>query len=69
MSDSWFNEKIAPDGAAEDGCRPDEAQALKDYYNKETTPKEAAQAITRPMKNSKTLAPICTVCGACSSTL
>lgn len=53
MSDAWFNEKIAPDGVADDGCHPDEAQALKDYYHKKTSAKEAAQAITRPIEESK----------------
>lgn len=53
MSDSWFNEKIAPDGATEDGCHPHEAQALKDYYHQKTNAKEAAQAITRPIEESK----------------
>jgi Protein of unknown function (DUF3632) len=53
MSDAWFNEKMAPDGAAEDGCHPDEAQALKDYCHKKTSAKEAAQVITQPIQNSK----------------
>ena len=53
MSDSWFNGNIAPDGVAEDGCHPNEAQALKDYYHKKTNAKEAAQAITRPIEESK----------------
>jgi hypothetical protein len=47
MSDAWFNEKIAPDGDTEDGCHPDEAQALKYYYHNWTTTTEASQAITR----------------------
>lgn len=49
MSDAWFNEKLAPDGDTEDGCHPSETQALKDYYHKKTSAKEAAQAITRPI--------------------
>ncbi|KAI9876630.1 MAG: hypothetical protein M1830_006052 [Pleopsidium flavum] len=53
VSDTWFNEKIAPDGAAEDGCHPNEAQALKDYYRKKTSAKEVAQAITRRIEDSK----------------
>lgn len=53
MSDAWFNEKIAPESLPEDGCHPDEAQALKDYYHKRTTAKEAAQAITRLIEDSK----------------
>lgn len=53
MSDAWFTEKLAPDGVAEDGCHPDEAQALKDYYHQKTNAKEAAQAITRPIEDSK----------------
>ncbi len=53
MSDAWFNEKIAPDGDTEDGCHPDEAQALKDFYHKKKRAKEAAYAITRPIENAK----------------
>lgn len=53
MSDAWFAEKTAPCGAAEDGCHPDEAQALKDYCHKKTSVKEAAQAITQPILNSQ----------------
>lgn len=53
MSDAWFNEKIVPDGVAEDGCHPDEAQALKDYCHKRTNANEAAQAITQPIEGSK----------------
>ena len=53
MSDAWFNEKIVPEGAPEDGCHPNEAQALKDYCHIKTSAKEAAQAITRPIENSK----------------
>lgn len=52
VSDAWFDEKTAPDGAADDGCHPHEAQALKDYCHKKTSAKEAAQAITRPTENS-----------------
>ena len=53
MSDAWFTEKLAPDGAIEDGCHPDEAQALKDYYHKKTSAEEAAQAITLPIVESE----------------
>lgn len=53
MSDAWFNEKLAPDGDPEDGCHPTEAQALKDYLHQKTSAKEAAQAITRPIVESK----------------
>ncbi|KAL9608845.1 MAG: hypothetical protein Q9167_006331 [Letrouitia subvulpina] len=52
MSDDWFNEQIAPDGRAEDGCHPDEAQALQSYLNNETVTQEAAHAITQPMLSS-----------------
>lgn len=48
MSDDWFTDKLAPDGDVEDGCHPDEAQALKDYLRHQATAVEAAQAITRP---------------------
>lgn len=49
MSDNWVSYKLAPDGDVEDGCHPDEAQALKDYLRQKTTTAEAAQAITRPV--------------------
>ncbi|CBX97069.1 hypothetical protein LEMA_P102000.1 [Plenodomus lingam JN3] len=39
-------------GDVEDGCHPDEAQALKDYLRNKTTTVEAAQAITRPLVTS-----------------
>ncbi|KAI9760037.1 MAG: hypothetical protein M1835_000255 [Candelina submexicana] len=53
MSDSWFREQIAPDGEVEDGCHPDEAQALQSYLNNKTTPQEAAHAIIQPTLSSK----------------
>ena len=52
MSDTWFKEQIAPDGVAEDGCHPDEAQALRSYLNDRVTTQEAAHAITQPILSS-----------------
>ncbi|KAL8941111.1 MAG: hypothetical protein Q9216_002443 [Gyalolechia sp. 2 TL-2023] len=52
MSDTWFKEQIAPDGVEEDGCHPDEAKALQDYYHQRTDASAAAKAITRPIDNS-----------------
>ncbi|KKY34674.1 hypothetical protein UCDDA912_g05336 [Diaporthe ampelina] len=49
MSDDWFSSKLAPDGAVEDGCHPQEAQAMKDYLHRITTAAEAARAITHPV--------------------
>lgn len=49
MSDDWFSSKLAPDGAVEDGCHPQEAQAMKDYLHRKTTAAKAAHAITRPV--------------------
>lgn len=49
MSDSWFSFKLAPDGAVEDGCHPEEAQAMKCYLRQETTATEAARATTHPI--------------------
>lgn len=49
MSDDWFSSKLSPDGNVEDGCHPEEAQALKDYLHHKTTATEAAQAITQPI--------------------
>lgn len=55
MSDAWFTSKIAPNGDTNDnkgGCDPEEAHALKAYLRQETTPIEAAQAITRPIRRT-----------------
>ena len=54
MTDDWYAEKIAPDGAPEDGCHhPDEVNTLKKYLNGEfTSVTEAAYAITRPAETS-----------------
>ncbi|KAK2012075.1 hypothetical protein LZ32DRAFT_605954 [Colletotrichum eremochloae] len=49
MSDDWFSSKLAPDGAVEDGCHPQEAQAMKDFLYQKTTAAEAARAITHPV--------------------
>ena len=49
MSDDWFSYQLAPDGDVEDGCHPEEAQAMKDYLRQRTTAIEAAQAITHPI--------------------
>ncbi|KAF4824765.1 hypothetical protein CGCSCA5_v000694 [Colletotrichum siamense] len=49
MSDDWFSSKLAPDGSVEDGCHPQEAQAMKDYLHKKTTAADAARAITNPV--------------------
>ncbi|KAI1764642.1 hypothetical protein GGR53DRAFT_493156 [Hypoxylon sp. FL1150] len=52
MSDTWFSDKLTPDGDAEDGCHPAEAEALKKYLRQEIGAEEAAQAITQPIANS-----------------
>ncbi|KAI1754792.1 hypothetical protein F4782DRAFT_491652 [Xylaria castorea] len=52
MSDAWFAQKLAPDGDTTDGCHPDEAQALKAYLSGNSTPSQAAQAITKPISHS-----------------
>lgn len=49
MSDDWFSEKLAPYGDFEDGCHPEEAQAMKNYLRHGTTATEAARAITHPI--------------------
>lgn len=54
MSEDWFDFQVAPDGVDEDGCRPEEAQALKDYLRGKTTTQEAAVAITRPTEATDT---------------
>ncbi|KAH8727794.1 hypothetical protein GQ44DRAFT_702992 [Phaeosphaeriaceae sp. PMI808] len=52
MSDEWFAYRLAPDGDIEDGCHPEEAQAMKDYVHQKTTAIEAAHAITHPTRLS-----------------
>ncbi|KAH8658169.1 hypothetical protein BX600DRAFT_500166 [Xylariales sp. PMI_506] len=52
MSDAWFAEKLAPNGDPTDGCHPDEAAVLKTYLAGETTPTQAAVAITGPVTSS-----------------
>lgn len=49
MSDEWFSSKLAPDGDVEDGCHPEEAQAMKYYLRRQTTAAEAARAIAHPI--------------------
>jgi hypothetical protein len=49
MSDDWFTYMLAPDGEVEDGCHPEEAQAMKGYLLQCTTAHDAARAITRPV--------------------
>ena len=48
MFAEWFSYKLAPDGDVEDGCHPEEAQALQAYLQQIMTATEAAEAITRP---------------------
>ncbi|OTB02434.1 hypothetical protein M426DRAFT_24759 [Hypoxylon sp. CI-4A] len=52
MSNAWFSNKLAPDGDVEDGCHPDEAEALKKYLRREIVAEEAAQSISRPIANA-----------------
>ncbi|KAI1771714.1 hypothetical protein F4818DRAFT_445046 [Hypoxylon cercidicola] len=53
MFHSWFAEKLA--GSTEYGCHPEVAEALRKYLNQETTAKEAARAIARPVENADNL--------------
>ncbi|KAI0178590.1 hypothetical protein GGR52DRAFT_263060 [Hypoxylon sp. FL1284] len=52
MSAKWFFNKLAPDGYTEDGCHPDEAEALKKYLGQEMVAEEAAQAMSQPIANA-----------------
>jgi hypothetical protein len=49
MSEEWFTFKLAPDGDVEDGCHPEEAEALEVFLRQKTTATEAANAITLPI--------------------
>lgn len=53
VSPSWFTDAISPDGDPDNGCHPQEAQALKDYHDGKTTVQEAAYAISRPTATSQ----------------
>ncbi|KAL1962095.1 hypothetical protein VTN77DRAFT_562 [Rasamsonia byssochlamydoides] len=48
-----FEEKLAPEGNVEDGCHPEEAQALQEYDQGKITAEEAAYAITRPIETAE----------------
>jgi hypothetical protein len=48
MTDAWFGNAIMPDGLPIDGCRPEEAQALKSYLRDEITVDQACVQITLP---------------------
>ncbi|KAI8941182.1 hypothetical protein NX059_002419 [Plenodomus lindquistii] len=52
MSAEWFSYKLAPGDDVEDGCHPEEAQAMETYLHQKTTATEAAQAITRPIASA-----------------
>lgn len=51
----WYMKQLCPYGIGntEDGCHPDEAKALKEYLNMQTTANEAALSITRPVATSE----------------
>lgn len=55
LNDAWFDKQIFSGPDVADGCHPDEAKALKDYYHKKMTAKEAAHAIIQPVKNSENI--------------
>jgi hypothetical protein len=52
MSDEWFSSKLAPNGDIEDGCHPEEAEALKGYLRGKKSAGEAARAMTRPVETA-----------------
>ena len=52
MSEAWLKEQIAPDGVEKDGCHPDTAQAVEDYYHQKIESTGAAKAITAPIASS-----------------
>ncbi|OJJ81810.1 uncharacterized protein ASPGLDRAFT_83984 [Aspergillus glaucus CBS 516.65] len=53
VSPSWFTDAISPDGDPDNGCHPQEAQALRDYHEGKITIQEAAYAISRPTATSQ----------------
>jgi hypothetical protein len=48
MTDAWFENAVMPDGLPIDGCRPEEAQALKAYLRGEITVDQACLHLTLP---------------------
>lgn len=48
MTDAWFENAVMPDGLPIDGCRLEEAQALKLYLRDEITIEQASLQITLP---------------------
>jgi hypothetical protein len=48
MTDAWFENAVMPDGLPIDGCRQEEAQALKSYLRDEITIDQASFQITFP---------------------
>lgn len=46
--------KIAPAGAPEDGCHPEEAKVLQDYYYKKVSALEAAKPSHSLIQSSET---------------
>ncbi|KAL9624905.1 MAG: hypothetical protein Q9160_000952 [Pyrenula sp. 1 TL-2023] len=57
MYDEWFQYELAPDGNVEDGVHPEEARALQSFLEEQSTPYEAATAITKPIERSQTPGP------------
>lgn len=53
VSPSWFTDAISPDGDPDNGCHPQEAQALRDYHEGKITVQEAAYGISRPTATSQ----------------
>jgi hypothetical protein len=54
MSSAWYDEAIAPDGNLGDGCRPEEAQALRLYLDNKIEVQKAARLITLPTESYRT---------------
>lgn len=53
MSQAWYDNAIAPDGDPEDGCRPEEAQALRLYLDNRINIVEATRLMTEPTESSE----------------
>jgi hypothetical protein len=53
MSSAWYDQAIAPDGNLKDGCRPEEAQALRLYLDNKIEVQEAARLITTQTESSQ----------------
>lgn len=57
VSPEWFHAAVAAGDDPDDGCHPQEAQALREYHEGKTTAQQAAYDITRVITTSMVTTP------------